>query len=126
MREDLLRATEGRITKRIDEMKGMEAKLGEAAKAKDEGNSQQISDLVKMYESMKAKDAARVFDKLDIALLAEIARQMNPKKLGDVVAKMAPDQAEKLTVELSNRRRMEAAPAAPPPQTELPKIQGRS
>lgn len=126
MREDLLHAAEGRIAKRIDEMKGMEAKLGEAAKAKDEGNSQQISDLVKMYESMKAKDAARVFDKLDISLLAEIARQMNPKKLGDVVAKMAPDQAEKLTVELSNRRRMEAAPAAPPPQTELPKIQGRS
>lgn len=126
MREDLLHAAEGRIAKRIDEMKGMEAKLGEAVKAKDEGNSQQISDLVKMYESMKAKDAARVFDKLDISLLAEIARQMNPKKLGDVVAKMAPDQAEKLTVELSNRRRMEAAPAAPPPQTELPKIQGRS
>ncbi|NLH81549.1 MAG: hypothetical protein GX458_11990 [Phyllobacteriaceae bacterium] len=126
MREDLLRATEGRIAKRIDEMKGMEAKLGEAAKAKDEGNSQQISDLVKMYESMKAKDAARVFDKLDISLLAEIARQMNPKKLGDVVSKMASDQAEKLTVELSNRRQREAVPATPAPQTELPKIQGRS
>lgn len=123
MREDLLQASEGRITKRIDELKGLEDQIGGAAKAKEEAKSQELADLVKMYEAMKAKDAARVFDKLEIGLLAEIARQMNPKKLGDVVAKMAPDQAEKLTVELANRRPKEMAP---PPQAELPKIQGRS
>lgn len=123
MREDLLQASEGRITKRIDELKGLEEQIGGAAKAKEEAKSQELVDLVKMYEAMKAKDAARVFDKLDIALLADIARQMNPKKLGDVVAKMLPDQAEKLTVELANRRPKEQVR---PPQAELPKIQGRS
>ena len=127
MREDLLRASEGRIAKRIEELKGLEDQVGKAATKLEQDNvkSQEISDLVKMYEAMKAKDAARVFDKLDIGLLAAIARQMNPKKLGDVVAKMAPDQAEKLTVELANRRQKEA-PRAAPAQTELPKIEGRS
>jgi len=123
MREDLLRASEGRITKRIDELKGLEDQIGTAAAAKEQAKSQELADLVKMYESMKAKDSARVFDKLDIGLLAEIARQMNPKKLGDVVAKMTPEQAEKLTVELANRRPKEVVR---PPQAELPKIQGRS
>lgn len=123
MREDLLQASEGRITKRIDELKGLEDQIGGAEKAKEQAKSQEVADLVKMYESMKAKDAARVFDKLDISLLGEIARQMNPKKLGDVVAKMGADQAEKLTVELANRRPKEVAR---PPQAELPKIQGRS
>lgn len=123
MREDLISASEGRITKRIDELKGLQDKIGEGQKATEERKAQEVSDLVKMYESMKAKDAARVFDKLDIGLLGEIARQMNPKKLGDVVAKMTPEQAERLTVELANRRPKEAAK---PPETDLPKIQGRS
>lgn len=122
MREDLLKASEERIGKRVDELKSLEDKIGGAAKAKEEAKVKELADLVKMYESMKAKDAARVFDKLDIALAADLGRQMNPKKLGDIVAKMSAEQAEKLTVELANRRGAEVAPA----QHVLPKIQGRS
>jgi flagellar motility protein MotE (MotC chaperone) len=122
MREDLLKASEDRIGKRVDELKSLEDKIGGAAKAKEEAKVKELADLVKMYESMKAKDAARVFDKLDIALAADLGRQMNPKKLGDIVAKMSAEQAEKLTVELANRRGVEAAPA----ERVLPKIQGRS
>ena len=125
MREDLLKASEDRIGKRVDELKGLEDKIGGATKAKEETKAKELADLVKMYESMKAKDAARVFDKLEIALLADIARQMNPKKLGDVVAKMSAEQAEKLTVELANRRPQPEAVGRPVDQT-LPKIQGRS
>ena len=130
MREDLLQASEGRIAKRVDELKGLEEQIGGAQKAQEQRKAQELGDLVKMYEGMKAKDAARVFDKLDIGLLAEIGRQMNPKKLGDVVAKMSPEQAERLTVELANRRPKDKEPAPPPPpaapEAELPKIQGRS
>ena len=124
MREDLLSASEGRIGRRIDELKTIEEKIGTDAKASEVKKAQELSDLVKMYESMKAKDAARVFDKLDITLLAAIARQMNPKKLGDVVAKMSAEQAEKLTVELANRR--PPPEAARPVDQSLPKIQGRN
>lgn len=119
-RENLLKATEGKIEKRIDDLRSMETQVGKAATAKEEETSKELADLVKMYESMKAKDAARVFDRLDSRLLVDIARQMNPKKLGDVVAKMSPEAAEKLTVELANRRA--AAPPAPAGR-ELPKIE---
>ena len=123
MREDLLNASEGRIAKRVDELKSLEDSIGGAAKAREDKKVQELSDLVKMYEAMKAKDAARVFDKLEIGLLAEIARQMNPKKLADVVSKMSADQAEKLTVELANRRGRDPVK---PVEGQLPKIQGRS
>ena len=123
MREDVLKASEDRIGKRVDELKTLEDKIGGATKAKEETKAKELADLVKMYESMKAKDAARVFDKLDIQLAADLGRQMNPKKLGDIVAKMSAEQAEKLTVELANRR---SAETAPPSERELPKIQGRS
>jgi len=122
MREDLLKASEDRIGKRVDELKTLEDKVGGATKAKEDAKAKELADLVKMYESMKPKDAARVFDKLDIGLAADLGRQMNPKKLGDIVAKMSADQAEKLTVELANRRGSDPAPA----ERELPKIQGRS
>lgn len=128
MREDLLRASEGRIAKRIEELKGLEARVGKEADVlqAETAKSQEIDDLVKMYEAMKAKDAARVFDKLEISLLGSIARQMNPKKLGDVVAKMTPEQAEKLTVELANRKPKPVAQPVSAAPKELPKIEGRS
>lgn len=121
-REGLLKATEGKIEKRIDDLRTLEQSVGTAAVAKEEEKNKELEDLVKMYESMKAKDAARVFDRLDTKLLVGIARQMNPKKLGDVVAKMSPEAAEKLTVELANRRGREAEPG---PGRELPKIEGK-
>ncbi|MEJ1161001.1 MotE family protein [Prosthecomicrobium sp. N25] len=120
MREQLLKATEGKIEKRIDDLKSIEGQIGTATKAKEEEKSKEITDLVKMYESMKAKDAARVFDRLDTSLLSDIARQMNPKKLADVVSKMSPEAAEKLTIELANRRKEPVAQ----PARELPKIDG--
>ncbi|KPL51714.1 hypothetical protein ABB55_05300 [Prosthecomicrobium hirschii] len=121
-RENLLKATEGKIEKRIDDLKTIEEKVGAGAAAKEDEKGKEITDLVKMYESMKAKDAARVFDRLDTKLLVDIARQMNPKKLGDVVSKMSPDAAEKLTVELANRKGRDPGPS---PARELPKIEGK-
>lgn len=121
IREGLLKATEGKIEQRIGDLKVLEDKIGAGAQKNEAKKVQELADLVKMYESMKAKDAARVFDKLDSSLLVDIARQMNPKKLGDVVAKMSPDVAEKLTVGLANRKANDATPAM---GNELPKIEG--
>ena len=99
----------------------MSEKISVSAKSNEDPKGKELADLVKMYESMKAKDAARVFDKLEKGLLVDIARSMNPKKLADVVAKMSVDSAERLTVGLANRESKD------PPATqsiELPKIEG--
>ena len=121
VREGLLKATEMKIEKRIDDLKTIEDKISTGVQTQDAQKGKELQDIVKMYESMKAKDAARVFDRLEPTLLVDIARQMNPKKLGDVVAKMQPDTAEKLTVGLANRKAKEAAPQLP---SALPKIDG--
>ncbi|MDR3493593.1 MAG: hypothetical protein P4L82_03230 [Ancalomicrobiaceae bacterium] len=121
VREGLLKATEMKVEKRIDDLKTIETSISTGAKTQEVEKTKELQDLVQMYESMKAKDAARVFDRLDQSLLVDIARQMNPRKLGDVVAKMQPDTAEKLTVGLANRRAKVEAPQAP---SALPKIVG--
>ncbi len=74
-----------------------------------------------MYENMKAKDAAKIFDRLDIKVLLEVATQINPRRMSDILAQMSPEAAERLTVELATRAGSDrnAKPA------ELPKIEGR-
>jgi flagellar motility protein MotE (MotC chaperone) len=71
-----------------------------------------------MYENMKAKDAARVFDRLDVKLLVDVSTQINPRRMSDILALMSSEAAERLTVELATR-------AKDKPPAELPKINGQ-
>jgi flagellar motility protein MotE (MotC chaperone) len=74
-----------------------------------------------MYEAMKPKDAARVFDRLEMPVLIEIASQIAPRKMSDILGLMQSEAAERLTVELARRGRGDQA--APRPQR--PKIEGK-
>ena len=56
-----------------------------------------------MYENMKPKDAARIFNRLDMNILVEVSTKMKPRTMSAILAQMAPDAAERLTVELANR-----------------------
>ena len=56
-----------------------------------------------MYENMKAKDAARIFDRLEMRILVEVASAINPRRMSDILGQMSPEAAERLTVELANR-----------------------
>ena len=50
---------------------------------------------------MKAKSAARIFDRLDVDVLVGVAKRMNPEALAAVLARMDPAVAERVTVELA-------------------------
>ncbi|PLX37234.1 MAG: hypothetical protein C0606_12125 [Hyphomicrobiales bacterium] len=123
LREQLLKAAEARLEKRIAELKTLETKIGTAVEKKEKEKAAKLADLVKMYESMKAKSAARVFDRLDIGVLLPIAKQMSPRKLADVMARMSPEAAERLTVALANIETKTAM--EDPARGALPKIEGR-
>ncbi len=71
---------------------------------------------------MKPKEAARIFDRLDMRILAEVATTLKSRTMSEILAQMSPEAAEKLTVELANR-----ANAQPKAQNagELPKIDGK-
>src|SRR6266436_9562349 len=75
--------------------------------------------LVTMYDNMKAKDAAKIFDRLDMRVLIEVASQINPRRMSDIMAQMTPEAAERLTIELANRAKESG------PGSDLPKIEGR-
>ena len=121
VRENLLKAAEQRVEARLQELTEAEARLNGAIKKRDEGEAAKFKNLVAMYENMKAKDAAKVFDRLDLRILIEVVSLMNPRRMSDILAQMSPEAAEKLTVEIANR----SGPDRPPPAAELPKIEGK-
>lgn len=104
MRERLLDTAEKKLDGRVGDLKQLETRVdGPKAAAADEAKA--IKNLVIMYEAMKPKDAARVFDRLGHDVLVPVVQQMNPRKMSEVLAAMAPDRAEKLTVALASSGR---------------------
>ncbi len=121
LREQLLKAAEQRLEQRIASLKALEEKIGGVVGDKQKREMAKFGDLVKMYESMKPKAAAKIFDRLELAVMVPVAKQMNPRKLGDVMARMTPEAAEKLTVALANN----SYPGAASTGRRLPKIVGK-
>ena len=121
IRESLLKAAEKRIEQRVEELKATEARISVASSQRDEAESARLKNIVTMYEAMKPKDAAKVFDRLEMAVLLEIAVQIKPQKMSDIMGLMQPEAAERLTVEMARRASGDKSAAS----TDLPKIEGK-
>ena len=109
------------IQSKTEEMKAIESWISGAQAAKTEADNARFKSIVTMYEGMKPKDAAKVFDRLDMSVLIEIASQIAPRKMSDILGLMTPEAAERLTVELARR----AGADKPDTSAELPKIEGK-
>jgi flagellar motility protein MotE (MotC chaperone) len=118
IRENLLKAAEKRLEERAAELKEIEARINGASEKKAEANAQSFKSLVAMYENMKAKDAAKIFDRLDMKVLLEVASQIKPRTMSEIMAQMSAEAAEKLTTELARKARGDKAETS-----ELPKIE---
>ncbi|SHM15318.1 MotE family protein [Roseibium suaedae] len=122
LREKLLQATEERVQKRVDELKDLEKRIESAVEEKKKQEEGEIAGLVTMYENMKPKDAARIFDRLNLTVLLKVVRQMKPRKMADILAKMSPEAAERLTVAIASDAGAVPASAVSDVPDALPKI----
>lgn len=106
MREALLAAAEQRVDSKIAQLKELQNTIQSKLKQYDEQESANLRSLVKIYENMKSKDAARIFEQLDMAILLEVIDGMNERKSAPILAKMDPLKAKSITSELAVRRRI--------------------
>jgi len=121
IRESLLKSAEKRIEGRVEEAKATEAKISTATGQKAEQDAARFKSIITMYEGMKPKDAAKVFDRLEMSVLYDIASQIAPRKMSDILGLMQPEAAERLTVELARRAGIDKSTST----AELPKIEGK-
>jgi flagellar motility protein MotE (MotC chaperone) len=124
IRESLIQGAEKRMDAKLEEIKQVQTQIKTATQQNDDAEKARLKGLVTMYENMKPRDAAKIFDGLDPNVLLEVAAEINPRTMADIVAQMSPDVAQRLTVELADKAQQQNkdgnASAA-----NLPKIQGQ-
>jgi flagellar motility protein MotE (MotC chaperone) len=121
IRESLLKAAEKRVESKVEELKATESRISTATEQKSEADAARFKGIITMYEAMKPKDAAKVFDRLEMPVLFEIASQIAPRKMSDILGLMSTEAAERLTVEMARRAGSDKSASA----VELPKIEGK-
>jgi flagellar motility protein MotE (MotC chaperone) len=121
IRESLLRAAEKRVEAHVEELKAIESRITTATQQKSEADTARFKGIITMYEGMKPKDAAKVFDRLEMTVLFEIASQIAPRKMADILGLMSTEAAERLTVEMARRAGTDKSAST----ADLPKIEGK-
>ena len=106
IRTGLLAAAESRIDKKVEELKVLRETISGLIKTFDAQQDAKLLSLVKIYENMKPKEAAKIFEELEMDTLLEVAERMKERKLAPIMAKMHPEKARDMTVELSRLRQL--------------------
>jgi flagellar motility protein MotE (MotC chaperone) len=99
----LLAAAESKLDAKIRSLNGLKAEVQGLLSQSDTKQAAEIDRLVKVFEGMKAKDAAPRIVALDDSVRIPIAAKMKERSLSAIVAQMPPQEAKKLTEALARR-----------------------
>lgn len=118
-REAVLAAAEQKLGGRVGELQALQARLENLETARRQREDAGWQGLVRLYETMRPRDAATIFNELAMPTLLEVVDRMKEAKAGAIMAAMVPDKAREVTIQLSRQRleRSAAPSAANPPRT---------
>ncbi|MBM3618270.1 MAG: hypothetical protein FJX23_06955 [Alphaproteobacteria bacterium] len=109
LREKMLQATEQNIDTKLNELKSLSEEVKGMLVVQNKEEETKITSLVKIYEAMKPKDAARIFDEMDMDVLLMVAGRMSERKVAPVLAAMTPEKAKDVTQELAAQQKRNRA-----------------
>ena len=97
----LLQAAERRIDDKIARLQDMQKTIDTSFKKEDQLDETKLKSLVKIYETMKPTDAARIFEQLDLPVLLDVLQRMKERKTAPILAAMDPAKAKAVTMALA-------------------------
>lgn len=107
-REVVAEAAERRAAQRLEELSALQRQANAAAAAGDRERSEREEagwrQMVKLYESVRPRDAAAIFDELDLAVLVPLVGRLRESKAAPILGAMRPERARALTAELARHR----------------------
>jgi flagellar motility protein MotE (MotC chaperone) len=103
-REAVLAAAEQKLGTRVSELQALQKRLEGLDAAQKQKEDAGWQGLVKLYEAMKPKDAATIFNELAMPVLLQVLDRMKDVKAAAVLAAMSPDKARDVTAELAQLR----------------------
>ena len=109
-RDALLSAAQQRIDQKVAELTELRTNIEGLLRQVDDKQTAQLESLVKIYETMKPKDAARIFEALEMPVLLDVMERMREGKSAPVLAAMDPLKAKEVTASLIERRALPTLP----------------
>jgi flagellar motility protein MotE (MotC chaperone) len=119
-RDGVMAAAEKKLAARVEELAALQTRLETLEAARQQHDAQNWAGLVHVYENMKPRDAAVIFDALDMQVLLGVLDRMNERKAAPILAAMEPDRARLATQMLAEMRTRSVTPPGekPPVRTE--------
>ncbi|WP_332699479.1 MotE family protein [Devosia sp.] len=125
LRASIVDAAEKRIEERAATLQALETQISTLVDQRQEMETGQFAGIVAMYEAMRPKDAASIFNNLDIDVLLRVAKTMSPRKMAPILAEMDAPRAQELTVKMADLADRPAAEMTPDDLAALPQIVGQ-
>lgn len=104
VREALLKTAEQELDQKYNELVSLKSEIEDLLVQQSDEEQKRIASLVKIYEGMKPKDAARIFNTLDLDILLSVVSQMSERKSAPIIASMSPERARTLTTMLMDQK----------------------
>lgn len=120
-REALLKAAEQRLVEKQNELNTTKTEIMSLLKQQDKQEQAKVKQLVAIYENMKPKDAANIFNELEMPVLLQVVKNMKERKVAPVIASMSAEKARALTKELAELQKLPKALAEDQSLNPLPK-----
>lgn len=114
---NMIAAAEQRVDAKISQLKTLQSQIASLLTQRDDAQKAQVAALIKTYgpDGMKPAAAAAIFNTMPDDVLIPVAQGMKPGDLGQILSKMNPDAAQKLTVKLANKLALPQSVEAPAP-----------
>ncbi|OYW80933.1 MAG: hypothetical protein B7Z26_05735 [Asticcacaulis sp. 32-58-5] len=101
--EALIQAADAKLDGRIKQMEALKAQIQGLLDQASKGADEDTARMIKVYESMKPKDAARVLETMRDDVRLPIVAKMKERNLAAILAQMTPAGAKELTEKLAMR-----------------------
>lgn len=125
LRSSLVDAAEKKVAERQATLQALEDQISALVDQRTQLEAGQFAGIVTLYQNMKPKDAATIFNTLDIEVLLRVAKLMNPRKMSPILAAMDPARAQELTVRMAALSDQPPEQMTPDALAALPQIVGR-
>lgn len=109
-REALLKVTEKRIEEKINELDSIRTEIEELLGKQSDEEEARLQSLVKIYEGMKPKEAAAIFDNLDMNILLQVVSRMSERRSAPIMALMDKNRVQELTLMLAEQKMLPEIP----------------
>jgi flagellar motility protein MotE (MotC chaperone) len=114
-RESVLTATEQKLAARVEELRNLQSQLAGLDAARQQREDANWQSLVKVYETMKPREAAGIFNDLTMPVLLPLIGHMKEAKAAAILAAMTPEKARDVTAQLAKSKGRLDTPAPPSP-----------